>query len=81
MSLPADNPRQIAMKVHVSDPSCLVELARDLLRGGCLPLAIDQQTLEVVHPDADTADDARTELTFFLRAWRTRHQDVDVRLA
>jgi hypothetical protein len=66
------------MKVHVSDPSCLVALARDLHRGGCLPLAVDDQTLEVVHPVAETAAEARTELTFFLRAWRTRHPDVDV---
>ncbi len=69
------------MKVHVSDPSCLVALARDLHRGGCRPLAVDEQTLEVVHPDAHTVDEARTELTFFLRAWRTRHPEVDVRLA
>jgi hypothetical protein len=78
MPLPADNPRQIAMTVHVSDPACLAALARDLHRGGCLPLAVDQQTLEVVYPDASTPVEARTELTFFLRAWRTRHPDVDV---
>jgi hypothetical protein len=78
MPPPADNPRQIAMKVHVSDPACLVALARDLHRGGCLPLTVDPQTLEVVYPDASTAVEARTELTFFLRAWRTRYPDVDV---
>jgi hypothetical protein len=66
------------MKVHVSDPSCLVALARDLHRGGCRPLAVDEQTLEVVYPDASTPVEARTELTYFLRAWRTRHPDVDV---
>jgi hypothetical protein len=81
MPPPADNPRQIAMKVRVSDSSCLVELFRDLLRGGCLPRAVDEETLEVVHPDAGTADEARTELTYFLRAWQSKHPDVDVRLA
>lgn len=69
------------MKVHVSDSSCLGELVHDLLRGGCVPRAVDDETLEVVHPDAHSAAEARTELTFFLRAWQTRHPDVDVRLA
>lgn len=77
----ADNPPQIAMKVHLSDSSCLVELVHDLLRGGCVPMAVDDDTLEVVHPEAETADEARTELTYFLRAWQSRHPDVDVRLA
>jgi hypothetical protein len=69
------------MKVHISDSSCLVELVHDLLRGGCVPRAVDEETLEVVHPDAHTAAVARMELTFFLRAWQSRHPDVDVRLA
>jgi hypothetical protein len=81
VSLPADNPRQIVMKVHISDSSCLLELIHDLLRGGCVPLAVDDDTLEVVHPDASTADEARKELTYFLRAWQTKHPEVDVRLA
>jgi hypothetical protein len=77
----ADNPRQIAMKVRVSDSSCLIELVYDLLRGGCVPRKVDEETLEVVHPDAGTADEARIELTYFLRAWQSKHPDVDVQLA
>ena len=69
------------MKVYVSDSSCLVELVRDLIRGGCIPQALDEGTLEVFHPDAPTAHEARTELTFFLRAWRLKHPEVDIRLA
>jgi hypothetical protein len=69
------------MKVHLSDPSYLYELVRDLLRGGCVSRTLDEETLEVVHPDAETAEEARTALTFFLRAWQSRHPDVDVRLA
>jgi hypothetical protein len=80
MPPPADNPRQIAMKVRVSDSSCLVELVYDLLRGGCVPRAVDEETLEVLHPEAHSADEARTELTFFLRAWQSKHPDVDVQL-
>ena len=69
------------MKVHLSDPSYLFELVSDLLRGGCVSRPVDDETLEVVYPDAETADEARTELTFFLRAWQSKHPDVDVRLA
>lgn len=71
----------MAMRVHISDASCLVELVHDLLRGDCLPLAVNAETLEIVHLDAHTADEARTELTFFLRAWQSRHPGVEVRLA
>jgi hypothetical protein len=69
------------MKVHLSDSSYLFELVRDLLRGGCVSRAVDEETLEVVHPDAETADEARTELAFFLRAWQLRHPDVAVWIA
>jgi hypothetical protein len=69
------------MKVHLSDPRYLFELVNDLLRGGCVSRALDEGTLEVVHPHAETAEEARTELTFFLRAWQSRHPDVAVWLA
>lgn len=81
MPPPVDNPRQPAMKVRVSDSSYLVELVDDLLRGGCVPSAVDDETLEVIHPDASDADEARTELMFFLRAWQSQHSHVQVTLA
>jgi hypothetical protein len=70
----------MAMKVYVSDSSCLGELVRDLARGGCLPRSLDEGTLEVICPEAPTAHEARTELTFFLRAWRLKHPEVELRL-
>jgi hypothetical protein len=76
-----DNQEQFAMKVHVNDSAYLDELVEDLARGGCVPRTLDDETVEVVHPDASTPDEARTELTFFLRAWQSRHPQVDVRLA
>jgi hypothetical protein len=81
MSPPTDNQGHTAMKVHVSDSSYLGELVKDLLRGGCMPRTVDDETVEVIHPEASTPDEARTELTFFLRAWQSRHPQVDVRLA
>lgn len=69
------------MKVHISDSSYLADLLRDLFLGGCVPRAVDEQTLEVVHPEASTKDEARTELTYFLRAWQSKYPEVEVRLA
>jgi hypothetical protein len=80
VSPPADNQGQIAMKVHLNDSAYLEELVNDLARGGCVPRTVDGATLEVVHPDASTPHEARTELTFFLRAWQARHPQVDVSL-
>jgi hypothetical protein len=77
---PADNRGQIAVKVFVNDSASLDQLVDDLARGGCVPRTVDDETVEVVHPDASTPDEARTELMFFLRAWQTRHPQVDVRL-
>lgn len=66
------------MKVHISDSLCLPQLVDDLLRGGCVPCAVDERTLEVIHPSAEDATEARTELTFFLRAWQSRHPGVEL---
>lgn len=66
------------MKVQLSDPSCLPELVDDLRRGGCVPSPVGEGTLEVIHPHAHDAKEARTELWFFLRAWQRAHPQVEV---
>ena len=68
------------MKVHVSDSSYLHELVHDLLRGGCVPRTVGEETLEVVYPEADSPEEARTELAFFVKAWQSTHPHVDVQL-
>jgi hypothetical protein len=68
------------MRLHLSDASYLDELADDLLRGDCLPTRTSGDTLLVAHPWARDEHEARVELLFFLRAWRTRHPDVEVEL-
>lgn len=69
------------MRVHVSDPSYVPELVDDLLEGGCVPAALDRTTVEVTHPEAGDAKEARTELTFFLRAWQFAHPGVQLTLS
>lgn len=81
MPPPSDNQTQIVMRIRVSDSTWLGKLAADLLRGDCLASAVDAETLEVLHPYAHDEREARTELAFFLRAWQSRHPQVDVTLA
>ena len=64
------------LKVHVSDSACLDALVGDLLQGGCVPARVDDETVEVIHPEAADSREARTELGFFLRAWQSRHPEV-----
>jgi hypothetical protein len=64
------------MRVHVNDSACLDALVGDLLRGGCVPARVDEETVDVIHPETADATEARTELGFFLRAWQYRHPEV-----
>ena len=68
------------MRIHLSNPAWLSTLIDDLVRGGCVPSRVDDETVEVIHPQARNAREARTELTFFLRAWQSRHPEVDLSL-
>jgi hypothetical protein len=69
------------MRVHLSDTSLLGRLAEDLRRGGCVPSAAGEGALDVIQPDARDAREARLELTFYLRAWQSRHPEVELRFA
>ena len=64
------------MRVHVNDAACVDALVGELLRGGCVPARVDEETVDVIHPDAADAREARTELGFFLRAWQARHPEA-----
>jgi hypothetical protein len=68
------------MRIHLSDSNWLGTLIDDLVRGGCVPSRVDDETVDVIHPQARNAREARTELTFFLRAWQSRHPGVELNL-
>lgn len=68
------------MRIRISDPRLLPQLVESLVRGGCVPSALDAETCEVWHPLAFDESEARTELTFFLRAWSRQHADVRTEL-
>jgi hypothetical protein len=46
-----------------------------------VPARVDDETVDVIHPDATDAREARTELGFFLRAWQSRHPEVDLTIS
>jgi hypothetical protein len=68
------------MRVQLSDPAYLDELAAALLQGDCLPTPTGHDTLAVAHPWARDENEARTEMLFFLRAWEARHPHIEVNL-
>jgi hypothetical protein len=68
---PESDNQEPVMRIHVNDA-----VVGDLLRGGCVPARVDDETVDVIHPDATDAREARTELGFFLRAWQSRHPEV-----
>jgi hypothetical protein len=73
---PESDNQEPVMRIHVNDAGSVDALVGDLLRGGCVPARVDDETVDVIHPDATDAREARTELGFFLRAWQSRHPEV-----
>jgi hypothetical protein len=79
MPQPSDTEQQYpAMTVHLSDPVSRDRLVEHLAESGCIPSPVGETTLEVVHPEAHDADEARLELVFFLRAWQRANPEVEL---
>jgi hypothetical protein len=68
------------MRVHVSDPSVITDLVISLLKGDCVPELVAECTVDVIHPYAVDDKEARVEISFFLRAWKSKHYGIDVAL-
>ncbi len=66
------------MLVHVSDPRKLHDLRSAFGEVECISMAVGDDTLVVVHPCAVDDDEARIELSFFLKAWKARRPGVEV---
>jgi hypothetical protein len=69
------------MRVQLSNPACLEVLVDDLVASGCIPRPVGDAAVDVIHPEASDAEEARRELTYFLRAWQAAHPDVELTLA
>jgi hypothetical protein len=64
------------MRIRLSHPDYLIDLAQALLAGDCLSYRVSSDTLEVLHADASDDAEAERALIFFLRAWQMAHPQV-----
>lgn len=69
---------EVPFRVALSESNLLGELAERLRENDCAVFQIGERALDVRHMSARDDDEARTELTFFVRAWRLAHPAVDV---
>ena len=70
-----------ALIVHVNRPELLDDLVGALRKSGCRARATGPWSCAVEHLDAVDDNEARVEVTFFLRAWQTRHDAVQAAVA
>jgi hypothetical protein len=68
------------MRVRLSNPGFLRNLARFLEGRECVVVQAKGDTIEVWVPDAPRRDAARLELDLYLAAWRATHPTVDARV-
>jgi hypothetical protein len=68
----------VPLRVAISEPCLLGELTQCLRETECVVAEISDSALEVVYPAAGDPQEARVEVTFFLRAWQLAHPAVDV---
>jgi hypothetical protein len=70
----------IPLTVKLSRADLVDELVASFCRSGCAARRIGSFTCRVVHTAARDEDEARTEVTFFLRAWQGRHPEIEASL-
>ena len=68
------------MLIELSAPELMPELAERLVRSDCFVQVVDDRRCLVIHVQAHDAQEARRELSFFLRTWSTLHPGVEVSL-
>jgi hypothetical protein len=64
------------VRVRLSRSGLAGDLAEALTAGDCICAPVDGETLLVVHRAATDDAEALVELTFFLRAWQSRHDGL-----
>jgi hypothetical protein len=62
-----------ALTVHVNRAELLDDLVASFRTSGCTARRIGLRSCEVEHTAAYDENEARVEVTFFLRAWLLRH--------
>jgi hypothetical protein len=62
-----------ALTVHVDQPELVDDLVASFRSSGCRAHRTGIRSCAVRHEAARDEDEARVEVTFFLRAWQARH--------
>ena len=70
-----------SLTVYVSRADLVEDLVASFRRGGCAARRTGPRSCSVDHAAAVDDREARIEVAFFLRAWRTRHGRVRALLA
>jgi hypothetical protein len=70
-----------SLTVYVSSAELVDDLIASFSRGGCPARRTGLRSCSVDHAAAVDEREARIEVAFFLRAWRTRHGPVRALLA
>jgi hypothetical protein len=71
-----DNQGTMPIEVRISEPLLLDELVAAFLRNGCVAQRRSDDSCLVVHVQAAHDEEARQELSFFVRAWQMQHPAV-----
>jgi hypothetical protein len=69
----------LAARIHI-DPRWAADLIGALADAACPVVRRDGDAVDVLVPSSYGGDQARCELTFFLRAWALDHPQAGVRL-
>jgi hypothetical protein len=68
------------MRVKVSNPSLLPDLAQHLRECGCVAEQASANELDVYAPETANPAAARMEVDVYIAAWRVSHEGVDVEI-
>jgi hypothetical protein len=66
----------MALNVRIGDPALLPGLISALSSNDCITQRVGSDACRVVHVFAGQAEEALSELVFFVRAWQLAHPDV-----
>jgi hypothetical protein len=66
----------MALNVRIGDPALLPGLISALSSNDCIAQRVGSDACRVVHVFAGHAEEALSELVFFVRAWQLAHPDV-----
>jgi hypothetical protein len=70
-----------ALTVHLNCPDLVDELVAAFRKSGCAARRVGLSVCSVEHTEALDDDEARVEVTFFLRAWQAGHRCAHASLA